>query len=295
MKFYKNDIVYIKANQDLRGVYPNPKHDERNNPLAIFSVINPNVPYSAERQKNNLIAIRLIYILKSGPPEINILNNYIGAVIEIEDRFLEGGDPSYWNAVGKSELGDFYHAELPPVEEQKITIPTDILTKYLGYPDEETRGVEESGLKYLDAPITQAAPGGSSYEEVRPAMATYVPDSPPSAPSAYTKPSEIVDVTADSPPYVPTSRHESGADLSQLDKSDDLSPSDTDLSPSDKSDTDLSPSDKSDTDLSPSDTDLSPSDKSDTYLSPSEKYKSKQELVALITKKMLMQHQCKFL
>ena len=285
MKFYKNDIVYIKANPDLRGVYPNPRHDETKNPLAIFLVINPNVEFGRD---DILVAIKLSGVLKTESDDINKLKDYIGAVIEVEKRFLDGGDPLFWESVGKSNLDKFYNFEKPEPLHQKTTIPTNIIVDFLGLPGEEARGVEESGLKYLDAPITQAAPGGSGYEEVqqvRPAMAPYVPDSPPFVSSAYAKPSEIVDVTADSPPYVPTSRHESGADLSQLDKSDDLSPSDksADSPPfvptrRHESSDDLSPSDKSDTYLSPS-------DKSDTYLSPSEKYKFKQELVALITKK----------
>ena len=55
MKFYKNDIVYIKANPDLRGVYPNPRHDETKNPLAIFLVINPNVEFGRD---DILVAIK---------------------------------------------------------------------------------------------------------------------------------------------------------------------------------------------------------------------------------------------
>ena len=139
-KFKRNDIVYISENRDVRGLFPHANGFNDNNPLAIFSIINPgtkNILYDGEQ--TTIVAVKLIGVLKTHQSITSELNKYIGAILEINSFFLKGGGPDYWERNGKADLSEFYNLENPT--DQYIGIPMNVIVDTLGYPEDGTRGI----------------------------------------------------------------------------------------------------------------------------------------------------------
>ena len=110
-KFNQNDIVYIKANDDIRGLQPDEKGENNNNPIAIFSVLNPDVDSSRRNTVERLVAIKLIGVLKGDNGYINFLSNFINVVIEVPNSLLKEVIHCFWESLQKSKLDEFYNLE----------------------------------------------------------------------------------------------------------------------------------------------------------------------------------------